>query len=133
MLQKADAASRLTFAARPRPARTPDASMSPDSADTIELTDTLDFTVGWLTSDSARPTASLLIYAGHTAYGPQQLRQTWTASPSSRRTARARSYSGPVSNGAARVGPLQAATKSRHYYQGEARSTRPSHATAMTS
>ncbi len=57
--------------------------MSPDPADTIELTDTLDFTAGWLASDSARPTASLLIYAGHTAYGPQQLRQTWTASPSS--------------------------------------------------
>jgi hypothetical protein len=75
-LQKADAVvDRLTFSPGPRPARTPDASMSLDPADTIELTETLDFTVGWLASDSARLTASLLDYVGHPAYGPQQLRQ----------------------------------------------------------
>jgi hypothetical protein len=64
-LQKADAVvDRLTFSPGPRPARTPDASMSLDSADTIELTETLDFIAGWLASDSARLTASLLVSSG---------------------------------------------------------------------
>jgi hypothetical protein len=49
--------------------------MSLDPADTIELTETLDFIAGWLASDSARLTASLLDYVGHPACGPQQLRQ----------------------------------------------------------
>ena len=49
--------------------------MSLDPADTIEPTETLDFIAGWLASDPARLTSSLLDYVGHPAYGPQQLRQ----------------------------------------------------------
>ena len=49
--------------------------MSLDPADNIELTETLQFIAGWLASDPARLTASLLDYVGHPAYGPQQLRQ----------------------------------------------------------
>jgi len=49
--------------------------MSLDPADTIELTETLDFIAGWLASDPAHLTPSLLDYVGHPAYGPQQLRQ----------------------------------------------------------
>jgi hypothetical protein len=46
-----------------------------DPADNIELTETLQFIAGWLASDPARLTASMLDYVGHPAYGPQQLRQ----------------------------------------------------------
>jgi hypothetical protein len=49
--------------------------MSLDPVDNIELTETLQFIAGWLASDPARLTASLLDYVGHPAYGPQQLRQ----------------------------------------------------------
>jgi len=49
--------------------------MSLDPADNIELTETLQFIAGWLASDPARLTASMLDYVGHPAYGPQQLRQ----------------------------------------------------------
>lgn len=49
--------------------------MSLDPADTIEPTETLDLLAGWLASDPARRTPSLLDYVGHPAYGPQQLRQ----------------------------------------------------------
>jgi hypothetical protein len=60
-LQKADAVvDRLTF-----------------NATIIETgtTETLDFIAGWLASDPARLTPSLLDYVGHPACGPQQLRQ----------------------------------------------------------
>jgi hypothetical protein len=49
--------------------------MSLDPADTIGPTETLDFITGWLDSDPARLTPSLLDYVGHPAYRPQQLRQ----------------------------------------------------------
>jgi hypothetical protein len=49
--------------------------MTLDPTDNVELTETLQFIAGWLASDPARLTASLLDYAGHPAYGPQQLRQ----------------------------------------------------------
>ena len=48
--------------------------MSLDPADTVELAEILHFVAGWLASDPSRLTASLLDYAGHPAYGPEQLR-----------------------------------------------------------
>ena len=49
--------------------------MDLDPADAAELTETLQFIAGWLASDPARLTRSLLDYVGHPAYGPEQLRQ----------------------------------------------------------
>ena len=46
-----------------------------DTTDAIELTETLQLIAGWLASDPARLTASLLAYIGHPGYGPAQLRQ----------------------------------------------------------
>jgi hypothetical protein len=49
--------------------------MNLDPADAVELTETLQFIAGWLASDPARLTQSLLDYVGHPAYAPEQLRQ----------------------------------------------------------
>jgi hypothetical protein len=49
--------------------------MNLDPVDAAELTETLQFIARWLASDPARLTPSLLDYAGHPAYGPEQLRQ----------------------------------------------------------
>jgi hypothetical protein len=75
-LQKADAAAgRLTFSPRPRPARTPDASMSLDRADTIELTETLDFIAGWARQRLRPPHRITAGLRRPPRQGPQQLRQ----------------------------------------------------------
>lgn len=47
--------------------------ISLDIADAVELAELLEFLAGWLASDPARLSASLLAYVGHPAYGTPQL------------------------------------------------------------
>jgi hypothetical protein len=49
-------------------------SMNLDAVDAAELAELLQYLTGWLASDPARLATSLRAYAGHPAYGLEQLR-----------------------------------------------------------